>query len=297
MEGLLFCFAPLLHVDCTAFAEGDERINRTSAISAAQETGTLPSAVKASGVMPGPTFATTATPSTNDTAALLTPELLAREHNCRIGICEVCAACLLCAALLGLALWARSTLRFMQQGVTAMTSQTQSAPSRESAASRRDFVTAVTAVAAVSATATTVSAQAQAGMNLQHSNPPGMTQPAAYSHVVEVNGPHRLVFVAGQTGVDANGKVVQGFRAQAVQAFENIKTALASVGGTMDNVVRLTTYMTDLEQNAGAYREVRASFFTNKGALPASTLLQITRLANPSFLVEVEATAILPPRA
>jgi enamine deaminase RidA (YjgF/YER057c/UK114 family) len=48
--------------------------------------------------------------------------------------------------------------------------------------------------------------------------------------VVEVNGPHRLVFVAGQTGVDASGKTAQEFRAQAVQAFENIKTALASVG-------------------------------------------------------------------
>jgi enamine deaminase RidA (YjgF/YER057c/UK114 family) len=176
-----------------------------------------------------------------------------------------------------------------------MTSQNHSPPSRESAASRRDFVTAVTAVAAASAT--TVSAQAQGGINLRHSNPPGMTQPTAYSQVVEVNGPHRLVFVAGQTGVDASGKAAQGFRAQAAQAFENIKTALASVGGTMDNVVKLTTYMTDLEQNADTYREVRASFFTNKSGLPASTLLQITRLANPSFLIEVEATAILPPRA
>jgi enamine deaminase RidA (YjgF/YER057c/UK114 family) len=177
-----------------------------------------------------------------------------------------------------------------------MTSQIHSAPSSHSVASRRDFVTAVTAVAA-GATATTVSAQAQAGTNLRHSNPSGMTQPTAYSQVVEVNGPHRLVFVAGQTGVDASGKAAQGFRAQAVQAFENIKTALASVGGTMDNVVRLTTYMTDLEQNADTYREVRGSFFTNKSGLPASTLLQIARLANSSFLIEVEATAILPPRA
>ena len=59
-------------------------------------------------------------------------------------------------------------------------------------------------------------------------------------------------------------KAAREFRAQAVQVFENIKTALASVGGSMDNVVRLVTYMTDLEQNADAYREVRASFFPNK---------------------------------
>ena len=132
---------------------------------------------------------------------------------------------------------------------------------------------------------------------MRHSNPAGMTQPAAYSQVVEVNGPHRLVFVAGQTGVDAGGKAAQGFRAQAEQAFTNIKTALASVGGSMDHVVRLTTYLTDIQQDADIYREVRASFLTNKSALPASTLVQVTRLADPSYLIEVDATAILPPRA
>ena len=177
-----------------------------------------------------------------------------------------------------------------------MTSLNHSAPSREPAASRREFVTAATAVAAASVGATGP-AQAQAGANVRHSNPSGMTQPTAYSQVVEVNGPHRLVFVAGQTGVDASGKTAPEFRAQAVQAFENIKTALASVGGSMGNVVRLVTYLTDIEQNADAYREVRTSFFTNKSALPASTLLQVSRLANSSYLIEVEATAVLPPRA
>jgi enamine deaminase RidA (YjgF/YER057c/UK114 family) len=184
----------------------------------------------------------------------------------------------------------------MHEGVTAMTSSSDSTPSHEPA-SRRDFVTAVTAVAAASAAVSTSSAQAQMGTNVRHSNPSGMTQPTAYSQVVEVNGPHRLVFVAGQTGVDASGKAAKEFRAQAVQVFENIKTALASAGGGMDNVVRLVTYLTDIEQNADAYREVRASFFANKSALPASTLLQITRLANPSYLIEVDAIAILPPRA
>ena len=178
-----------------------------------------------------------------------------------------------------------------------MTSSNDSAPSCKPAASRRDFVTAVTAVAAASAAAATGSAQAQAGADVRHSNPSGMTQPTAYSQVVEIKGPHRLVFVAGQTGVDATGKAAKEFRAQAMQAFENIKTALASVGGSMDNVVRLVTYLTDIEQNAEAYREVRASLFANKGALPASTLLQITRLADPSYLIEVDATAILPPLA
>jgi len=176
-----------------------------------------------------------------------------------------------------------------------MTCENDSVSVRQQSASRREFVTAVTAAAAAGAAVAPTSAQAQAGTNVRHSNPPGMTQPAAYSQVVEISGPHRLVFVAGQTGVDASGKAAQGFRAQAMQAFTNIKTALASVGGSMDHVVRLTTYLTDIQQDADAYREVRAAFLPNKSALPASTLLQVVRLADPSYLIEVDAIAILPP--
>jgi enamine deaminase RidA (YjgF/YER057c/UK114 family) len=99
--------------------------------------------------------------------------------------------------------------------------------------------------------------------------PQAPTDGLYYSQVVEGSGPHRLVFAAGQTGVDASGKAATEFGAQAVQAFENIKTALASVGGSMENVVRLVTCLTDIEQNAEAHREVHASFFANKNALPA----------------------------
>src|SRR5689334_11656786 len=113
-----------------------------------------------------------------------------------------------------------------------MTSENDSAHT-ERPASRRDFVTGVTAVAAVTAAAPD-SAQAQAATNVRHSNPSGMNQPNGYSQLVEVNGPHRLVFVAGQTGVDASGKAAKGFRAQIMQAYANIRAALASVGGSMD---------------------------------------------------------------
>jgi hypothetical protein len=72
-----------------------------------------------------------------------------------------------------------------------MTIANDSTASSNPAASRRHFVTAATAMAAASAAAATGSAQAQAGVNVRHSNPSGMTQPTAYSQVVEVNGPHR----------------------------------------------------------------------------------------------------------
>ena len=161
-------------------------------------------------------------------------------------------------------------------------------------ASRRDVVAAAVTIAAAGAAG---EAHAQTPSNLRFFNPPGMSKPPTYSHVVEVNGPNRTIYLAGQTGVDANGKVAEGFRAQAVQVMENIKMALAAVGGGFEHIVKLTSYLTNLEANGAEFREVRGSYFPNKDALPASTLLQISRLANPAYLLEVEAIAILPPRA
>jgi 2-iminobutanoate/2-iminopropanoate deaminase len=165
----------------------------------------------------------------------------------------------------------------------------------QSDTSRRDFVAAAVTMAAIAGAP--ADAQAQTPSNLRFSNPPGMSKPPSYSHVVEVNGPHRTVYLAGQTGGDANGKVAEGIRGQTVQVMENIKTALASVGGGFEHVVRLTSYLTNLEADGAVFREVRASYFPNKAALPASTLLQISRLANPAYLVEIDVIAVLPPKA
>jgi enamine deaminase RidA (YjgF/YER057c/UK114 family) len=164
-----------------------------------------------------------------------------------------------------------------------------------SVASRREVVGAALTMAVAAGAAT--SAQAQASSNLTFSNPPGLSSSPAYSHVVEVNGPHRTVYIAGQTGVGASGKIAEGFRAQAVQVMENLKIALLSVGGDFEHVVKLNSYLTDIEANANEFREVRARYFTNKSALPASTLVQVVRLANPSYLLEVEVVAVLPPKA
>jgi enamine deaminase RidA (YjgF/YER057c/UK114 family) len=152
----------------------------------------------------------------------------------------------------------------------------------EAATSRREFVTAAVTLAAGGGAAT--GAQAQTPSNLRFMNPPGMSNPPGYSHVVEVTGPHRVVYFAGQTGTDASGKVVgTDFRAQAVQVFENIKLALASVGAGFEHIVKMTAYHTNLDANAAIYRDVRASYFPNKAALPGHTLLQISRLANPAY--------------
>jgi 2-iminobutanoate/2-iminopropanoate deaminase len=191
---------------------------------------------------------------------------------------------------------ARETFLKQRRSKT-MTDQSPSPATEEP--SRRDLVAAAVTVAAAAGAASSAQTQAQAQgrADVRYSNPPGMSSPPAYSHVVEVNGPHRTVYLAGQTGADATGKVAQGFRAQAVQVMENIKTALASVGGGFEHVVKLNSYLTNIEANGAEFREVRASYFPNRSALPASTLLQVPRLASPAYLLEVEVIAVLPPRA
>jgi enamine deaminase RidA (YjgF/YER057c/UK114 family) len=170
-----------------------------------------------------------------------------------------------------------------------------SAAADNSLASRRDVVAAAVTIAAVVGAAE--AAQGQAGSAVRRFDPAGMTSPPTYNHVVEVNGPHRVVYIAGQTGVDKDGKVAEGFRAQVVQVMENIKIALAAVGGTFDNVVKLNSYLVDIATNQGTYRDVRASYFSGKAALPASTSVGVPALAQAGYLIEVEAVAILPPKA
>src|ERR1043166_5364425 len=75
--------------------------------------------------------------------------------------------------------------------------------------------------------------------NTRFINPPNIHPPRGYTHVVDATGPGRIVHIAGQLGVDSAGKMAGDFRGQAVQAFENLKAALAAVGGTFEQVVKV----------------------------------------------------------
>lgn len=125
------------------------------------------------------------------------------------------------------------------------------------------------------------------------SNPPTLAKPRGYSHVAEVLA-GRTIYIAGQLAQDKDGKLVGpgDFRAQCVQVFENLKLALASVGADFTHVVKLTNYFTDMTQ-VEAFREVRAQY-VNTQQPPASTAVQVVRLARPEMLIEVEAVAVVP---
>lgn len=129
--------------------------------------------------------------------------------------------------------------------------------------------------------------------SIRISSPPTLAKPRGYSHVAEVMS-GRTVYIAGQLAQDKDGKVVGpgDFRAQCVQVFENLKLALASVGADFTHVVKLTNYFTDMA-HVEAFREVRAQY-VNTQQPPASTAVQVVRLARPEMLIEVEAVAVVP---
>lgn len=130
---------------------------------------------------------------------------------------------------------------------------------------------------------------------IQHLNPEAIAKPPGYTHVVEVTGPGRIVYIAGQLGLDAENNLVGNsgdFHAQCKQAFENLDHALVSVGATSGDVVKITNYLTDISQLA-LFRDVRDAFFSGK-APPASTTVIIAGLVRPGALFEIEAVVALP---
>ena len=131
--------------------------------------------------------------------------------------------------------------------------------------------------------------------NIRFSNPETIAKPPGYSHVVEVTGPGRTVYFAGQLGLDKSGKIGASAREQIETAFENMKAALASVGAGFEHVVKINNYIVDIGANIAQFREIRDKY-VNQAAPTASTTIGVPELARPGALFEVEAIAILPPK-
>src|SRR6266536_2339755 len=97
---------------------------------------------------------------------------------------------------------------------------------------------------------------------VKRTNPPTLSKPTGYTHVVEVTGPGKTIYISGQIALDKDGKVVgeSDMKAQAEQVFNNLELALTSAGATFADVVKMNTYITDMDK-AAAVREVRARYF------------------------------------
>ena len=125
------------------------------------------------------------------------------------------------------------------------------------------------------------------------SNPSELGTPPGYSQIVEVNA-SRLIFISGQTALDHNGHLVgkNDFAAQAGQVFYNLGVALRDRGCDPSHLVKLTVFLTEMT-NLASYRDARNRFFASvtPPAAPAVTLIEVSKLYGPDFLIEIEAIA------
>jgi reactive intermediate/imine deaminase len=126
---------------------------------------------------------------------------------------------------------------------------------------------------------------------IERTNPQGLSTPTGYSHVVSARG-GKTVYIAGQVAFDAKGQLVGkgDLAAQTRQVFENLSIALKAAGATFANVVKTNYFMRDASQVA-VVREIRSKYFTSE--LPASTLVEVPRLASPDLLIEIEVIAVV----
>ena len=125
-------------------------------------------------------------------------------------------------------------------------------------------------------------------------NPAGLNPTFGWTHVVAPSG-GRTIHISGQAAVDQRGQLVGkgDLRRQTEQTFENLKTALAAAGATFRDVVNSRVYVVDFQpEYLPIIREVRSRYFAADQP-PASTLVGVTALAGPDWLIESEVTAVV----
>lgn len=128
-------------------------------------------------------------------------------------------------------------------------------------------------------------------MTKQIIRPDGIFNSPNYSHAVKKTG--TPVFIAGQVAMDDKGAPLHegDAGAQARAALQSMKTVVEAAGGAMADIVKITIFVTDLAHRA-ALGPIRGEFFPS-GEMPASTFLVVSSLADPRFLVEIEAVAMI----
>src|SRR3954470_220441 len=127
---------------------------------------------------------------------------------------------------------------------------------------------------------------------VKRTNPPALSAPTGYTHIVEVTGPARTIYISGQIAFDKDGKIVGAgdMQAQAEQLFKNLEIALTAAGAKFSDVVKMNSYITDMSK-VQAVRDVRARYFSETS--PASTFVQVAGLVRPELLLEIEVVAVV----
>jgi reactive intermediate/imine deaminase len=129
-----------------------------------------------------------------------------------------------------------------------------------------------------------------AGQRLERINPAGVSTPQTYSHIVKAG---KLLFIAGQVGATEGKLAGATMKEQTEQVLKNLLTVLKSQGLDFSHVAKITIFTTSIaEFRAAEVAEVRSRYFGQNR--PASTLVQISALANPDYKIEIEAIAVAP---
>jgi enamine deaminase RidA (YjgF/YER057c/UK114 family) len=124
---------------------------------------------------------------------------------------------------------------------------------------------------------------------IRRNNPTTVRAPTGYTHAIEIRQPERWLIISGQVGMAPDGTIPDSDSGQVAQAFANLGAVLEANGMTPANIVKLTVFLTDRSLLA-TFRAARDALVG--GHIPASTLLFVAGLADPRFVVEVEAEAV-----
>jgi enamine deaminase RidA (YjgF/YER057c/UK114 family) len=116
--------------------------------------------------------------------------------------------------------------------------------------------------------------------------------PPSYAQAVKVSGAQTILFISGQVAYDERGNPAhpRDFPAQARSVFQAVKAQVEAGGGTLQDVVKITTYLTDIRYRADLV-PIREEFFGKKN--PPTTQLAVAALGQPEWLIEVEAIAVI----
>lgn len=123
---------------------------------------------------------------------------------------------------------------------------------------------------------------------------PRLAQPSGvFSHATAIAAAGRLVFISGMTARRADGSVagVGDIEAQTRQVCENVKAAVEAAGGTMADICRVDVYVRNME-HFPLIHKVRREYFEEP--LPASTMVEVTKMTSPDYLIEMSAIAVIP---
>jgi enamine deaminase RidA (YjgF/YER057c/UK114 family) len=140
-----------------------------------------------------------------------------------------------------------------------------------------------------------VSLEGAKSMQIEYLNPPGLCPTFGWTHVASVTG-GRTIYISGQVSIDERGQLVGkgDLKVQTEQAFRNIELALTAVGATFRNVVKTNLFVVGLKpEHVPIIREVRGRFVPADHP-PVSTLVGVSALVGPDWLIEIEAVAVLP---